>query len=306
MRMTVPEGAKALVTGASYGIGADIARALAARGHHLVLVARGAEHLERLAADLETAYGISARPLAADLSTEEGMERAAVAAADADILVNNAGAGLGLSFERTAWDEERRMLALNVVAPSRLLHAALPGMLARGRGRVLNVSSVAATAPVWQGTSYGASKAYALALTESLAHARRIRTSPVALTALVLGHTVSEFHERAGIAPSPPSLTLASPYVAERAVRAVLRRRPPVVCVPSLRYKLLAGLLRHLPRRLLDLPHLADDFTLAPYGAERPPHGSGDPRGDGRQSAGGEGQDGVLSAEAHRQRERQV
>ncbi|MEV6531624.1 SDR family NAD(P)-dependent oxidoreductase [Streptomyces sp. NPDC051639] len=305
MSTTGPEGSTALITGASYGIGADIARALAARGHHLILVARSAEPLDRLAAALEAEFGISARPLAADLSTEAGMDAAAARAGDADILVNNAGAGLGLSFERTAWEEERRMLALNVVAPSRLVHAALPGMLRRGRGRILNVSSVAATAPVWQGTTYGASKAYALALTESLAHTRRIRTSPVALTALVLGHTVSEFHERAGIAPSPPSLTLASPYVAERAVRAILRRRPPVVCVPSVRYKLLAGLLRHLPRRVVALPLLADDFTVTSYEAPRPPYGAGEPRTGGRESAGSDGQDGVLPAEAHGQRERQ-
>jgi short-subunit dehydrogenase len=290
------EESTALVTGASYGIGADIARALAARGHHLVLVARSAEPLERLAAALEAAHGISARPLAADLTTTAGLERAAAAARDADILVNNAGAGLGMSFERTTWAEERRMLDLNVVAPSRLLHAALPGMLGRGRGRILNVSSVAAAGPVWQGTSYGASKSYGVALTESLAYSRRIRTSPVALTALVLGHTTSEFHERAGIPPSPPSLTLASPYVAELAVRAIHRRRPPVVCVPSVRYKLVAGLLRHLPHRLLALPHLADDFTVTSYGADRPCSGQW-------ASVGGDGEDGVLSAEAHGQRE---
>ncbi|TXS76920.1 SDR family NAD(P)-dependent oxidoreductase [Streptomyces sp. me109] len=292
MSTTGGAGSTALVTGASYGIGADIARALAARGHDLVLVARSAGPLGRLAAALETEYGITARPLTADLSTEAGLEAAA-------------GAGLGLSFERTAWEEERRMLALNVVAPSRLVHAALPGMLGRGRGRILNVSSVAATAPVWLGTSYGASKAYALALTESLARTRRVRRSPVALTALVLGHTVSEFHERAGIPPSPPSLTLGSPYVAERAVRAILRRRPPVVCVPSVRYRVLAGLLGHLPHRIAALPPLADDFTVTSYGAPQPSYGTGEPPAGGPESAGGDGQDGVLPAEAHGQRERQ-
>ncbi|WP_406054840.1 SDR family NAD(P)-dependent oxidoreductase [Streptomyces sp. NBC_01077] len=290
---------KALVTGASYGIGADIARTLAARGHDLVLAARGGEALDQLAAGLEAEHGITARALHADLTVEADLERVAEAACEVDILVNNAGAGLGISFERTAWAEEQRMLQLNVVAPARLLHAALPPMLQRGSGRILNVSSVAAAAPVWQGTTYGASKAFGLALTESLAYSRRLRASPVAMTALVLGHTTSRFHELAGIAPSPPLLTLPSPYVAERAVRAIHRRRPPVVCVPSLRYKLLAGLLRHLPPRLLTLPGLADDFTTirshAPSTAARRP-----------ESGGADGEHGILAAEAGGHRERQL
>ncbi|MFI6983563.1 SDR family NAD(P)-dependent oxidoreductase [Embleya sp. NPDC050154] len=251
----------ALVTGASHGIGADLARALAARGHDLVLVARGAESLDALAVELEKEHDVSVRALPADLTVEDDLERVAAAARDVDILVNNAGASLGTSFERTAWADERRLLDLNVVAPSRLVHAALPEMLRRGNGRILTVSSVSALAPVWQGTAYGATKAYELVMTESFAYSRRVRTSPVALTALVLGYTASRFHLGAGIAAPPSSLTLASPYVAERAVRAIHRRRPPVVCVPSLRYKVLAGLLRHTPRRLLTLPGLAKDFT---------------------------------------------
>ncbi|WP_371574243.1 SDR family NAD(P)-dependent oxidoreductase [Streptomyces sp. NBC_01314] len=124
-----------------------------------------------------------------------------------NILVNNAGAGLGRSFEYTSWADEQRMLTLNVVAPTSLLHAALPAMLGRGTGGS-STSRRWATGPVWQGTTYGASKAFGLAPTESLAYSRRLRTSPVTVTALVLGHTTSRFHERAGIAPSPPLLTL--------------------------------------------------------------------------------------------------
>ncbi|MDH6117837.1 SDR family oxidoreductase [Kitasatospora sp. GAS204B] len=289
----------ALVTGASYGIGTDIARALARRGHDLVLTARSGEALDRLAAGLAAEHGITARPLAADLTVEAELERVAEAACEADILVNNAGAGLNRSFEHTTWAQEQRMLMLNVVAPTRLLHAALPAMLRRHSGRILNISSVAATGPVWQGTTYGASKAFGLALTESLAYSRRLRDAPVTVTALVLGHTTSRFHEVAGIAPSPPLLTLASPYVAERAVRALHRRRPPVLCVPSLRYKLVAGLLRHLPRRLLTLPGLADDFTAVPSQETGPTafHSA---------SVGGDGEHGVLAAETggHGERER--
>jgi short-subunit dehydrogenase len=188
------------------------------------------------------------------------------------------------------------------------LHAALPAMLRRGSGRVLNVSSVAATGPVWQGTTYGASKAFGLTLTESLAYSRRLRDSPVAVTALVLGHTTSRFHELAGIAPSPPLLTLASPYVAQRAVRAIHRRRPPVLCVPSLRYKLVAGLLRHLPGRLLTLPGLADDFTTVACEDDFTAVACGDvgPGARRPESAGGDGEHGVLAAEAGGDGERQL
>ncbi|MCX4907707.1 SDR family oxidoreductase [Streptomyces sp. NBC_00878] len=290
--------ATALVTGASYGIGADIARALAARGHDLVLIARSGEALGRLAARLEAEHGVKAHALPADLTVEADLERVAEAAHGADILVNNAGAGLSRSFERTTWAQEQHMLALNVVAPARLLHAALPSMLQRGKGRILNVSSVAAAGPVWQGTTYGASKAFSLALTESLAHSRRLRRSPVALTALVLGHTVSRFHEVAGIAPSPRLLTLPSSYVAQRAVRAIHRRRPPIAYVPSLRYKLLAGLVRHLPRPLVALPALADDFTALPF-PETGPYARA-PR-----SGGGDDEYGVLSPEPGGDRQRQ-
>ncbi|WP_405469851.1 SDR family NAD(P)-dependent oxidoreductase [Streptomyces canus] len=289
--------ATALVTGASHGIGTDIARALAARGHDLVLTARAGEDLGQLADRLAVEHGVTARALPADLTLQADLERVAEEAQGADILVNNAGAGLGQSFERTTWAQEQHMLALNVLAPARLLHAALPMMLQRGRGRILNVSSVAAAGPVWQGTTYGASKAFALAMTESLAYSRRLRTSPVALTALVLGHTVSRFHEVAGIAPSPRLLTLSSAYVARRAVQVIHRRRPPAAYVPSLRYKLLSGLVRHLPRPLFVLPGLADDFTALSYQEPGPDVAS--------QSGGGDGECGVVPAETGGNRQRQ-
>ncbi|MFI6585101.1 SDR family NAD(P)-dependent oxidoreductase [Embleya sp. NPDC050493] len=260
----------ALVTGASCGLGADLARALAARGHDLILVARSAEPLDRLAADLVAEHDIKARVLPADLTVEADLEGVAAAACDADILINNAGAALGTSFDRTAWADERRMLALNVVAPSRLIHAALPEMLRRGSGRILVVSSVAAVGPAWLGTAYGATKAYELAMTQSFAYSRRIRTSPVALTALVPGYLASQFHVRADIGAPPPLLTLASSYVAKQAVRAIHRRRPPVVCVPSMRYKVLAGLLRHVPYRLLSVPGPAKDFGGGAAGVQGP------------------------------------
>lgn len=277
----------ALVTGAGYGIGADIAWALAARGHDLVLSGRGVRDLERVGARVGAAWKVAVRVLPADLTVAADLERVAEVAFGVDVLVNNAGAGLGVSFDRSRWADEARMLALDVAAPARLVHAALPGMLDRGSGRILNVCSVAAVAPVWQGTSYGASKAFSLALTESLARSGRLRASPVSMTALVLGHTVSRFHELAGIAPSPRWLTMDSAFVAERAVRALHRRRPPVVCVPGVRYKVIAALLGHLPHGLLRSPFVVDDFTVGRRGV-----------GDSTGSGGGNGGDGVVATEA--------
>ncbi|MFJ6660224.1 SDR family NAD(P)-dependent oxidoreductase [Streptomyces sp. NPDC091377] len=252
----------ALVTGASYGIGADLARALAARGHDLVLVARSAGLLDALAARLRRQHGVKVRVLRADLCEPDALEEVAGAARGVDIVVNNAGTAPREAYDATGWPDEGRLLTLHVTVPSRLIHAALPAMLDRGQGRILTVSSVAALGPAWgQGTTYGATKAYQLALTESLAYASRVRASPVALTALVLGHTASRLHEVAGIPLPPKWLTLPSSFVAERAVAVIHRRRPPVVCVPGVRYKVLAPLLRHLPHRLLTLPRLADDFT---------------------------------------------
>lgn len=254
----------ALVTGASRGIGHALAQALASYGHDLVLVARDTPALTDAARALGDRYGVTATALPADLTTHDGL------AAAADILVNNAGAALGTPFSRTAWDgtanNESSLLALNVTAPTRLIHAALPRMRERGFGRILNIGSVAGTGPVWAASTYGPSKAYLLGLTQSLALSHEIRSANVTLTCLVLGHTVSDFHDRAGIPPSPRALTLPARFVADRAVRAIHRRRPPVVHVPGLRYKVLNSLLAHAPGVLARIPGLVTDLTTTGNG----------------------------------------
>ena len=252
---------RALITGATCGIGRALSEALAAHGFDLILLARDGVALDEAAADIATRFSVHCQVVAADLSVPAGQERAARAAREVDVLVNNAGAGLGRWFGETSWADEEQMLALNVIAPARLLHAALPGMQRRGYGRILNVSSVAGSGPAWQGATYGASKAYATRLTEDLAYSYALRKGPVALTALVLGHVDTQFHARAKLPPSPALLTLHAPWVAERAVRVLLRRRPPVRYVPAARYRVLEWALYHLPHRLMVLPYLADDLS---------------------------------------------
>lgn len=257
----------ALVTGASCGIGRGLAHALAARGHNLVLVARKGDALRSLALAVEARYKVTATALPANLVEPDELEYVAGAAMTADILVNNAGAALGAPFSRTEWegrgDAEKAMLDLNVTAPTRLIHAALPQMRRRGFGRILNVGSVSGSGTTWASSTYGPSKAYLLALTQSISSSREIRKSNVRLTCLVLGHTVSEFHERAGIPPSPKALTLSVRFVADAAVRAIHRPRPPIAYTPSLRYKYLNSLIKHFPGVLTLAPGLITDFTVA-------------------------------------------
>ncbi|MGK5547101.1 SDR family NAD(P)-dependent oxidoreductase [Streptomyces sp. URMC 127] len=266
---------RALVTGAGRGVGRALSEALAARGFDLTLLARDEAALGAAAGEIGARFEVHCDVMAEDLADPAGLERAAVAAREADVLVNNAGAGLGRWFGATEWADEQHMLALNVIAPARLLHAALPGMQRRGFGRVLNVSSVAGSGPAWQGATYGASKACITRLTEDLAYSRAMRSSPVAVTALVLGHVDTEFHERAGLPPPPRLLTLRAQWVAERAVRVLLRRRPPVRYVPAARYHVLERALHHLPHRLMTLPHLADDLSRSADEPRRPAEAPG-------------------------------
>ena len=161
----------ALVTGASSGIGAAYARRLAARGHDLILVARRAERLETLAAELTQNFGVKVRPVIADLATDAGTaEIAAILAEDAsiDMLINNAGIsrlGATLDLPRAALDD---MVAVNITALTRLTHAALPGFVARNRGTIVNIGSVLAFRAPPIASAYSGTKAYVLLFSSGL------------------------------------------------------------------------------------------------------------------------------------------
>ncbi len=162
----------ALVTGASSGIGERLARLLAAGGCDLVIVARRAGRLADLAAELRTAHHVQVEVLAADLTTPGGLRAAENRLADAgrpvELLVNNAGFGLPGSFADLAADGAEAQIRLNVLALVRLTHAVLPGMLQRGYGGVLNVSSVAGVLISPGGATYAATKAFVTSFSESL------------------------------------------------------------------------------------------------------------------------------------------
>ena len=243
-------GGRALVTGASAGIGRELARLFAERGHDLVLVARRRDELERLASELGARHGVAADVVACDLAQDgaaarvcEELDRRAL---DVVYLVNNAGFGLAGRFVETDGAVESSMLHVNVVALTELTKLLLPPMVAARRGGVLNVASTAAFQPGPLMAVYYASKAYVLSFTEALAE--ELRGTGVAATVLCPGPTRSGFQERAGVGDTMlvrAGLMDARP-VAEAGYDALVRGRR--VVVPGVKNKVLAQSVRVAPR----------------------------------------------------------
>ncbi|HEV2886127.1 MAG TPA: SDR family oxidoreductase [Jatrophihabitans sp.] len=243
----------ALVTGATAGLGASFARRFAAEGRDLVLVARTVNRLESMAADLRDRFAVRVEVLAADLSTEDG--RAAVAARvlqpeqPVDTLVNNAGIGLYRAFGKAPLADEQRLLDLNVGSVLTLTYAAVGAMTSRGRGEIINISSVAGFVPRGASATYAAGKAWVTSFSEGLS--LLLSGTGVRITAICPGFTRTEFHARAeaDMSGTPSWLWLdADRVVAEGLADA---RAGVVISVPSKRYKALLLLVRVLPRSVV-------------------------------------------------------
>jgi len=291
----------ALITGATAGIGLELAWQLAQAHHDLVLVARDRARLETVAEELRQFAGVGVQVLPADLSEPGDLahvaERAGLSQPDADLpvavasagagpatasspagpvtaadpaaditalpadrlhttaevearpvdlLVNNAGFAVGQDFVSGSIEQERRALAVMVGAVMELTHAAVPGMVARGHGAILNVASV--TALTAMGT-YAAHKSWVRTFTEGLAS--ELRGTGVTATVLNPGLTHTEFHARAAMDESawPAFVWLQADDVARQALDAV--RRGQVICTPSLRYQIANAALRASPRWLV-------------------------------------------------------
>ncbi len=241
----------ALITGASAGLGLEFARSLAASGHDVVLVARRRDRLEALAAELSEAHGVTATVIAADLSDPEAPGRivAETGGAAIDVLVNNAGFGSVGPIAEADLPRELAMVQVNVLALMALTGLLLPGMVARGRGRILNVGSTAGFQPGPFMATYYATKAFVNHWTEALA----VELSGTGVTATVScpGATSTEF---SGVSGTDKSLLVKTgEATAESVVRgalAAMMRGEPMI-IHGLKNTLLVQSLRVSPRAIV-------------------------------------------------------
>lgn len=237
--------AKALITGASSGIGFEMAKRLGSEGHELVVVARTTGPLEELAATFDKVTIVEA-----DLGTSEGRASAGAAAAHVDILINNAGFGEYGPLAKMATARVTQMIEVNCVALTELTSIALPAMLERGSGSILNIASTAAFQAGPTMAVYGATKAYVLSFTEAIAE--ETRGSGVSVTAFCPGAFASGFQDAAHIGESRLVKGRKLPTSAEIAASALAAMgRKDVVYVPGLMNKIGAASVRFTPRPLL-------------------------------------------------------
>ncbi|MPV38706.1 SDR family NAD(P)-dependent oxidoreductase [Georgenia subflava] len=253
-RASAPEGSvlrgRALVTGGTSGIGLAFARALAARGCDLVLVARDEARLAKTAEQLRWRYGVEVETVVADLADREALQAVAARLGDTttpvDILVNNAGKGVHVPLLAEDTSEHEHALDLMIRAVLVLGAAAGRAMKARGHGVIVNVTSVAGLIPMG---SYSAVKSWVRTYSESLS--LELAGTGVTVTALLPGWVRTEFHERAGIRASsiPDALWLEADRVVADCLADVEKGK--VRSVPSKRFQALAFLAEHAPRPLV-------------------------------------------------------
>ncbi|MFE3648360.1 MULTISPECIES: SDR family NAD(P)-dependent oxidoreductase [unclassified Streptomyces] len=244
----------ALITGASSGIGRAFAEQLARRGYDLIAVARTRSALDDLARTVRTSAGVHVETMAVDLATAGGcatVERRLTAGEAVDFLVNSAGTVLSRPFQANDVADEATLLDLNIRAVMRLTHAALPRMIERRSGQVVNVSSFTALGIGGLATTYPASKAWVLAFTEAVARSREVVTSGVRMMTLLPGFTATDFFDRNQLGTlNLPSWAWLSPgHVVATALSDLARGR--YVSIPSRRYKCASWALRHLPHPLI-------------------------------------------------------
>jgi uncharacterized protein len=243
----------ALVTGASSGIGLELAKVFAREQHNLILVARSGDKLNQLAADFAKQYGTQTRVIIKDLTIasapDEVFKEVQTSGPTVDLLVNNAGFATYGRFAELDLPHELQMMQLNMVTLSHLTRLFLPAMVERRSGKILNVASTAAFQPGPLMAVYCATKAYVLSFTESIAE--EVRDSGVTIAALCPGGTESGFQERAAMQDSKfvQGGLMKSEQVAEVGYQGLMAGK--TIIIPGLTNKAVANLYRFLPRRLI-------------------------------------------------------
>ncbi|OXE35026.1 MAG: dehydrogenase [Phenylobacterium zucineum] len=254
----------ALVTGASAGIGAALARVYASHGYDVALTARRADRLEALATEISGRFGVEALTLAADLEDPKApqvmLDHLAAKGRHVDALINNAGYGLTGTYSDTRWQDQAKFIQVLLTAPSELAHKVLPGMLERRFGRIINVASLAGLVPGSEGyTLYGAVKSFMIKFSQSL-HLET-RGSGVHVSALCPGFTYSEFHDVTGTRDqvhqiTPDWLWMGAEDVAVAGYEAAEANHP--VRVPGTQNKAIAAIAKLVP----------DDLAMALMGGQ--------------------------------------
>lgn len=243
MKTALHSQGTALITGASSGIGAVFAEKLAQRGLDLVLTARRKDRLERMAEDLEDRCGVRVHVIAADLAENDGLETVARWIEEAEelrLLVNNAGFGLTGSFLKVPYKDHQTMVTVHVLAAVRLCYAALPGMVRRGRGGIINVSSLSAFMPMGSGSTYAPTKAYLNSFSRNLQF--EMRSTGVRIQALCPGFTRTEFHDDPSLQRMKKGIPGFLWMEADRVVNGSLAalERGKVIYIPGTRNRLIA------------------------------------------------------------------
>jgi short-subunit dehydrogenase len=240
----------ALITGASGGIGLELARIHAANGDDLVLVARTGSKLEELKTELVQKYNVQVYNIEKDLSVKDAgrdvYEEVKRKGISVNYLINNAGFGDFGFFADSNWDKQEKMINLNITALVQLTRLFLPGMIERGEGKILNVASTAAFQPGPTMSVYFATKAFVLSFSEAINN--EVRDKGITVTALCPGSTDTAFH---AVVMDDPKLVnerkmVSAKEVAEFGYDAMIKRKP--VAIPGLKNSLMSFAVRFFPR----------------------------------------------------------
>ena len=241
---------KALVTGATSGIGLEFTHQLADQGYDLILVSRNLTRLNETAIELKNKYSVNSQVLVADLGTDEGIKKTCdlinAEGKNLEFIVNNAGLGINKPFHKADLAEEVNLLNVLVKAPLEICHTALNQMIKFNKGYIVNVGSVA----TWTTSgTYSAAKVWLTSFSESLN--TNYKGSEINVTVVAPGFTKTEFHQRANmpIETIPNWMWISTRLVVKDSLKAVLKGK--AVVIPHIKYKLIYLLLRFIPRLIV-------------------------------------------------------